>query len=74
MPVNDLVLEADNKALSWNPEIIESLSTLGLKSNTSLRFILPKVGELKDGISSGPTPASCKYESTVQKSPAVCSK
>ena len=60
VPVNDLVLEEDNNELFWNPDVIESLSTFGLKSSTSDKDTLPKAGELKDGISSGPTPASCK--------------
>ena len=79
LPVNDLVFAAPNNvellvALFWNPEIIAALSTLGLKSITSLKFTLPNAGELYSGILHLSTPASCKYESTVQKSPAVCSK
>ena len=51
LPVNDLVFAAPNKvalvvALFWNPEIIAALSTLGLKSRTSLKLTLPKAGEL----------------------------
>ena len=30
VPVNDLVFGAESRALSWKPEIIESLSTFGL--------------------------------------------
>ena len=69
VPVNDLVLAEPKRELFWNPEIIASLSTFGLKSRTSFSEIFPKAGELKEGISSGPTPASWRYESTVQKSP-----
>ena len=74
VPVNDLVFTDPRSELFWNPEMIASLSTFGLKSRTSFSEIFPRAGELKDGISSGPTPASCRYESTVQKSPWVCSK
>ena len=50
LPVNDLVVAPPNKELFWNPEIIASLSTLGLKSITSLRLTLPRAGELYEGI------------------------
>ena len=65
LPVNDLVFAAPNKvalvvALFWNPEIIAALSTLGLKSITSLKLTLPSAGELYVGILSAVTPASCK--------------
>ena len=59
-PVNDLVEEDDSKALFWKPEIIELLSTFGLKSRTSFRETFPRTGELNDGMSSDPTPASCR--------------
>ena len=45
---------------SWNPAIIASLSTFGLKSITFLSCTIPWTEELKLGISSCGTPASCK--------------
>jgi len=60
VPVNDLVLAEPSRELFWNPEMIASLSTLGLKSRTSLSETFPRAGELNEGISSGPTPASCR--------------
>ena len=68
-PAKTLVLPEDNNDLSSNPATIELLSILGLKSSTSFNDTFPKAGELNVGTSSGLTPASCKYESTVQKSP-----
>ena len=46
VPVNDLVFGAESRALSWKPEIIESLSTFGLKSRTSFSDTFPSAGEL----------------------------
>ena len=72
-PLNEMVLLLAKSALSWNPEIMELTSTLGLKSTKSARYTRPKEGELKYGISEVGTPVR-RYESTVQKSPAECSK
>ena len=47
-------------AILRKPGIIASLSTLGLKSITFLSSKFPWTDELKDGISSSGTPASCK--------------
>jgi len=49
-----------NEDTSWNPAIIASLSTFGLKSITFLSCNIPWTDELKEGISSSVTPASCK--------------
>ena len=51
LPVNDLVFAAPSKVafevgLFWKPEMIAALSTLGLKSITSLKLTLPNAGEL----------------------------
>ena len=47
-------------AILRKPGMIALLSTLGLKSITFLSSIFPRTEELKDGISSSGTPASCK--------------
>ena len=47
-------------AILRKPGIIALVSTLGLKSITFLSSKLPWTEELKDGISSSGTPASCK--------------
>ena len=60
--------------ISWYPLRILVVSTFALKSNTSFRETFPYTTELKSGTSSSVTPASCRYESTVQKSPWECSK
>ena len=49
-----------NNDLFKKPGIIAVLSTFGLKSITFLSSTIPNTEELKSGISSSGTPASCK--------------